>query len=348
MLFRILLVLVLFLAAIAGIFYAMSRFGQKAMRDSTEAVAEEEKTVPEIPDTPVVAEEDGTVTYMGDSYRYNEDLVNILIMGVDRKGSMEDTEAAAGKSSGQADLLILASLNTKTGAVKLLHISRDTIADVDVLDVVGDYTGTENLQICLGYSTGDGGALSCENQVRAVSRLFYGLPIHAYAALDMDAIEPINESVDGVTVTILQDLTTRDPAFVKGAEVTLHGKQAMKYVRARVYKGESEEVVKESNNVRMERQQQYLKAFLKKATAKTKRDLTYPLTLYRVVSPYMVTDITTTKLTYLVSLALGGANWDGKIIKLPGESVRGESHNEFYITISEFYPLILETFYDKL
>ena len=345
--FRIFLVLALFMAAIAGAFYAVSRFGQKEMKKS-EVRAEAEAPVPEIPDVPVAAEEDGTVTYNGEHYRYNEDLINILIMGVDRKGSLEDTEAVAGKSSGQADVLFIASVNTKTGAVSLLHISRDTITDVDVLDVEGNYTGTEKMQICLAYSTGDGGPLSCGNTVRAVSRMFYGLPIHAYAAMDLDAIEPINESVDGVTVKVLQDMTDRDPAFVEGAEVTLHGNQAMKYVRARYYKNESEEVIRESNNKRMERQRQYLTAFLKKATARTKRDLTYPLTLYRVISPFMVTDITPSRLTYLVSLALGGANWNGKITKIPGESVRGEKHNEFYVTISEFYPLILDTFYDKL
>ena len=134
------------MAAIAGAFYAVSRFGQKEMKKS-EVRAEAEAPVPEIPDVPVAAEEDGTVTYNGEHYRYNEDLINILIMGVDRKGSMEDTEAVVGKSSGQADVLFIASVNTKTGAVSLLHISRDTITDVDVLDVEGNYTGTEKMQI---------------------------------------------------------------------------------------------------------------------------------------------------------------------------------------------------------
>ena len=38
--------------------------------------------------------------------------------------------------------------------------------------------------------------------MRAVSRLFYGMPVAAYAALDLDAIAVLTDAVGGVEVTV--------------------------------------------------------------------------------------------------------------------------------------------------
>ena len=55
-----------------------------------------------------------------------------------------------------------------------------------------------------------------------------------------------------------EDYTAVDPAFEKGAEVTLNGELAEKYVRKRDIE------VLDSNNQRMERQSQFMDALIEK------------------------------------------------------------------------------------
>ena len=91
---------------------------------------------------------------------------------------------------------------------------------------------------------------SCEYQVKAVSNMFYQLPIHGYAAINMSAIPIINDQVGGVDVTVLEDLTKWDPKLKEGAKVHLEGQSAYHYVKCRDVN------VFGSNDKRLERQRQ--------------------------------------------------------------------------------------------
>ena len=100
------------------------------------------------------------------------------------------------------------------------------MTDVNVYSDLGNFIGTEKLQLCLAYTYGDGKEKSCENTVRAVSRLFYGMPVAAYAALDLDAIAVLTDAVGGVEVTVTKDLTIQDPSLKEGERKVLTGEQA--------------------------------------------------------------------------------------------------------------------------
>ena len=63
--------------------------------------------------------------YNGAKYKYNEDNINILFMGVDR--DMQDTGEKVIGENGQADVLIWAALDSKTGHLSLINISRDAM-----------------------------------------------------------------------------------------------------------------------------------------------------------------------------------------------------------------------------
>lgn len=120
--------------------------------------------------------------------------------GVDKEAFEEGGTVGDGKA-GQADALFLLVLDTKTGKSRLIAISRDTMTDVNVYSTLEILSEREKLQLCLAYTYGDGKEKSCENTVRAVSRLFYGMPVAAYAALDLDAIAVLTDAVGGVEVT---------------------------------------------------------------------------------------------------------------------------------------------------
>ena len=193
----------------------------------------------------IACEQGKEVTYQGEKYVYNEDLVSILFLGVDKKAFEEGGTAGDGKA-GQADALFLLVLDTKTGKSRLIAISRDTMTDVNVYSDLGNFIGTEKLQLCLAYTYGDGKEKSCENTVRAVSRLFYRMPVAAYAALDLDAIAVLTDAVGGVEVTVTKDLTIQDPSLKEGERKVLTGEQAQWYVRSRLV--EEKEATADANS----------------------------------------------------------------------------------------------------
>lgn len=318
--------------AVGALFYLRYQ-GKKSL-----SIAEVEEEVSG-PDGADIDDDGKVVIYNGEKYCYNENVINILCMGIDT--SIEETGDDTIGENGQADVLFLVVLDQETGEMSLINISRDTMIDVDKYNVYNQYLGTENMQICLAYAYGDGQEGSCLNVSRSVSRLLYGMPVHAYAALEYEGISVLNDSVGGVTVTVLEDLTSSDPALEEGATVTLTGQQAETYVRTR------DTEVLDSNNARMARQRQYLLAFMNKTLEETKSDISFPFSLYQIVSDYMVTDIGTSEVTYLASLALGNGFSEGDIYPVSGEIVMGETYAEFYPDEEALYELILDVFYNK-
>lgn len=333
--FIIFLCVILFLlAAVVTTFFILRSRGKKLLRETS---VEETITAPEDAE---VEEEGKTIIYKGEKYCYNEDIVSILCMGIDK--SIQDTGLDNIGENGQADALFLAVLDTKTGHLSFVNISRDSMVDVNKYNVEGKYLGVENMQICLSYAYGDGKEKSCENTAASVSRLMYGMPVNAYAAIDYSGISILNDAVGGVTVEVLEDLTDRDPELQVGKTVTLSGEQAHTYVRSR------DTELLDSNNMRMARQKQYLMSFLGTTISKTKSDLTIPVTLYQAASEYMVTDISVSEVTYLASLVLQGGFSEGDMYSVPGEVVKGEKYAEFIPDEEGLYELILDVFYEKV
>ena len=209
-------VLVIILAIVA-LFQGFRMRGKEALFRN---VAVETENLPEEKQSgddraKIACEQGKEVTYQGEKYVYNEDLVSILFLGVDKEAFEEGGMVGDGKA-GQADALFLLVLDTKTGKNRLIAISRDTMTDVNVYSDLGNFIGTEKLQLCLAYTYGDGKEKSCENTVRAVSRLFYAMPVAAYAALALDAIAVLTDAVGGVEVTVTKDLTIQDPSLKEG------------------------------------------------------------------------------------------------------------------------------------
>ena len=327
-------ILVLLLATAVGAYFYLNKKGEAQLKKNQSIAS---ITAPE----EASSEDDGkTIVYNGAKYKYNEDNINILFMGVDR--DMQDTGEKVIGENGQADVLIWAALDSKTGQLSLKNISRDAMVDVNKYNVEDKYLGTDKMQLCLAYSYGDGKEKSCENTLQSVSRLMYGMPVNAYVAIDYSAIAPLNDAIGGVTVNVLEDLTQSDSALKAGETVTLHGEQAQTYVRSR-----NTEVL-DSNNQRMERQKQYIDAFLQQAISQTRKNLTLPVTLYNDVSDYMVTNISASEVTHLATLMIQNGVSGGDILTVPGEVTQGDVYAEFNPDDKELYKLILSVFYKEI
>lgn len=276
--------------------------------------------------------------YNGVEYRYNNNIITILCMGIDKNTENVELQDISGKS-GQADSIFLLVMDPLKNTTKIISVSRDTMTEIKNYDVTGKEIGESINHLGLAYAYGDGGKKSCELMVDAVSNLFYDLPIHGYVSLLMSAIGPLNDAVGGVTVTVPEDLSEKDAALVQGATVTLMGKQAEIFVRNRDTEQDG------SNNLRMERQKMYAIGFVNAAKMALKKNPSLTVNLYNEFSKQMVTNIGLDNAVYLVSEASGMQLDTDDILTLKGETKQGAVYEEFYADDKALLELVLNTFY---
>ncbi len=305
---------------------------QEERPDQMEQMAEEETTPAGLPD--------GAIRYNGKTYLYKEDILTFLCMGIDRKGEVEAADNLF--QGGQADSLFLAVLDPDEKRIRIIGINRDTMTEINIYDANGLYAGKQVAQIALAHAYGEGLEESCENTVEAVSNLFYGLPIHGYCALNMSVISTVNDAVGGVDVTIPASLVGKEEGWTEGEQVHLMGEAAYTFIHYRDTK------VDRSAEERLERQKQYLHAFVDQAKEAMRADMTLPLKLYTQVTPYMVTDITADEAVYLAGQALSYSFSPEDIYGMEGHVEMGETFEEFYQDDTALYEMILEIFYEEL
>lgn len=288
--------------------------------------------------------------YRGNSYVLNEDLVTALVMGIDKEtvtrvgGQSWSAEETGGYAGGQADALFLAVINPHKKNISVIAINRNAMAEVDVFDEDGNYQGVYTKQIALQHGYGDGGEESCLRQVKAVSRMFHDIPIHVYAAISMDAIPELNDVLGGITVEVLDDIIypEYDMDLHQGETVTLNGEKAYWYVRLR------NENVFNSNELRLQRQKQYLTTFAAQAKKLSVKDVRVAVKLYQAASKYTVTNVDLNKFTYMATEYLN-YDFDVKdLYSLQGEVIQGNQFEEFYVDEDALQELIMEVFYEPV
>lgn len=268
-------------------------------------------------------EPEGLKVFNGVKYVPKGNLETYLFMGIDDANKVHKKTEYDG--SGQCDMLLLMVRDISKGTYRTLPIDRNTMTDVKSLDIEGNYLATTKNQIALSHSDGDGMEISCENTIDAVSGLLYGQEIDGYIALNMGAIKTVNHLVDGVTVTVQDDLTAADPSLRIGETVTLTDDQAEIFVRRRM------DVADGTNENRISRQSQYLAALEPKLREICNRDSSFPNEVYKALEDYMVTNITMQKFTKL-ALLLSQEEDDEGALAIEGTAELG------YMDFIEFTP----------
>ncbi len=284
--------------------------------------------------------QEGDVRYQGVHYRYKEDMLTFLFLGIDKM--TEVAPVKNGIDGGQSDAIFLLALDPRKKEINVIGIPRDTMAEIEVYDKAGEYQGVGTAQITLQHGYGDGAKISCERSREAVSKLFYHLPIHGYCAVHMGAIPLINDAVGGVELEALEDIDLPDFHVKEGENIHLEGMDSYHYLHHRDVK------VFNSAGRRLERQKQYLAAYAGTMMEAVKKDITLPIALYQTLNRYMVTDISIDEASYL-AVQMSGYHFDGKNIhSLAGETIQGERFEEFYADETALYELILEVFYEEI
>lgn len=307
---------------------------------------------PKLENAPVVIElqpteeeaagwKEGWVKYNGQVYAYNEDILTFLIMGIDKTKDVK--EVAEGTDGGQADALFLVVLNPHDNSLSVIGINRNTMTDISVYDDNGAYVNTIKAQIAVQHGFGNGVEESCEYQVNAVQHLFYEMPVHGYAAINMSAIGSLTDMVGGVDVVALEDIKSGNSTVIKeGEEVHLEGDLAFAYIHNRDTKEFG------SADHRLERQKQFITTYLQKVKQKTKEDIGFPISVYQSIASQTVTSLTVDEMTYLVSIAKDYSFDENYLYTLKGETKQGDVFEEFYVDETDLFELILKIFYEPV
>ncbi len=287
------------------------------------------------PDMGEVGFESKTVTKDGVDYFPRQDITTVLVMGIDRYGPVEDSEAY--NNTGAADVNILVIIDETAEAVDLLYLNRDTMVEMPVLGLGGRHAGTYFGQLALAHTYGSGLQDSCENSRETISSLLGGIEIDYYVSMNMDTIGIMNDAVGGVTVDVTEDFSQVDPTIPMGT-VTLHGEQAVNYVRTR------KDVGDQLNLSRIDRQKEYIDGFTHAFMSAYEADGDIAADVYKQISPYIVTDLSVNVLNGM--LEYYGDYSVNRVVTPPGDNVMGQQYFEFYAHEEALREMSLELFYE--
>lgn len=226
-----------------------------------------------------------TVKWGGKTYVHKNNVQSYLFIGDDAREQAEDSEEL--QSLGLCDTLILLVVDQNDKSYSMLPINRNTITNINNYDENGEVYGvSEDIQICYAHAAAYREEDACKNTVDAVSELLKGQRIDGFYSLNMNGIATVNDLVDGVTVSVDEDMTRIDPALKAGSTVKLTGEQAEKFVRAR------RDMVDDDNAKRIKRQNLYLEGVKSAFKAKYGENADASSTFMDALSEYAYTDIT--------------------------------------------------------
>ena len=294
-----------------------------------------ESTVVHQPEEPAAQVNTKTILRDGVEYFPRQDVTVMLVLGIDQYGPVESSNYY--RNHGSADSVMLLVFDETNKDCSVLYLNRDTMLDMDVLGVRGEYAGTTYGQLALAHTYGTGLEDSCENVKNTLMNFLHGLTVDYYVAMNMDAIPILNDAVGGVTVHVTDDFSKVNPTITMG-ELTLRGDQVVDYVRTR------KDVGDQKNVTRMQRQKEYVDGFLNALMEKqAEGNVDFALRLYEQLAPYVVTDCSSATLSGMldryVDFTLTGA------VTPAGENLVENGHYAFYVDEEELDRLILDLFY---
>lgn len=264
-----------------------------------------------------------SIRYRGTDYPLKRNLTTVLLIGTDNFDDERERELEAYYNNRMADFVGVLVFDHDAKTVTPFQISRDTMCQVPWISVNGIQGGTELEQITFAHTYGSGREDSCINTRTAVENLLFGVPMQSFLSFTMDTVPLMNDLVGGVTVTLEEDLPDLGEEYVKGAELTLWGDAALRFVRYRRHD------VVDANRYRMGRQRQYLAGFTDSARAAAAKDPELAVKAFDTVDRFLCTDLSVEKVSDMVDRLC-------EYEILPVVSPEGSYREGLYY--AEFYP----------
>ena len=276
------------------------------------------------------------ITYKGQAYRYNNRVTAILYAGIDSEDDIESMGAFT--AAPRADSISLIVLDESNAKMSIIALNRDTMTGIHKFTVDGKDRGSFTDHLSLSFAYGDGGKVSCENLVQAVSDLMFGIPISGYVVSNQATLPTLGDAIGPVKVVVPNnDLV--DMGFTEGETVTIDGSNLMPFVRTR------DITVDQSNVGRMERQQAYIDSAMEKILRLLTQDTNTAWEFIENAEKCVLTDITRNRYLNLVKI-LKHVQYSQDDYYIPeGEQVVGRVYDEFYPDLDALQEKVIELFY---
>lgn len=275
-----------------------------------------------------------TITRNGIDYFPRQDITVVMVLGIDQYGPVVSSQFH--RNEGAADSVMLLVFDETEKNCTVLYLNRDTMLDMDVLGLRGEYAGTAYGQLALAHTYGTGLADSCENVKNTLTKFLHGMTVDYYVSMHMDALPILNDAVGGVTVTVTDDFSKVNPTITMG-ELTLQGDQVVDFVRTR------KDVGDQKNVTRMQRQEAYVNGFLQALLVKKQEGSDFAVRLYDQIAPYVVTNCSPTTLSSMLDRY---NSFTLKEVLVPeGENRIEDGHYAFYADEEKLDALIVDLFY---
>ena len=264
-----------------------------------------------------------TIAHNGIDYFPKQDITTILVMGI--------------SENGQSEMNALLIFDESEGEYSVLHLNRDTMVQMPVLDSNGKQTDTTYGRLSEAFTYGNGREDSCENIGNTVSDFLRGINIDKYLAVQMDAIAVLNDAVGGVTVEITEDFSAVDPQIHMGM-VNLTGEHTINYLSA------GKDADERLNASATQRQALYMDGFMKAFQAKMAKEPGFLVAAYEQIKPYVVTDLSAID---MLEMADHFKQFNrSETVFTAGETRKSETYFEFYADEEKLDELILRLFYE--
>ena len=279
-----------------------------------------------------------TITWNGETWRQKAGVHSILVIGYDKSAT---DERVGYRDGGQSDFLMVLVVNDQDRTVRQLHIDRDTMARVWTIGLSGKEGGSRIMQICLAHAYGRTIEENDARTVRSVENFLPGLKIENTVSMGLDIVPNFNHLLGGVTVTIEDDLTSIDPAMVKGATLKLTDEQAYWFTRVRMTVGDGK------NTSRMARQRAFIQAASQLMLQRIQSDGSFAATLVNSVDD--ITHCTMSKGRLISEMNRAATYKLGEAETLPSEHEYGRGgYMECYVKEEDVMNWVLDALYDKI
>lgn len=243
------------------------------------------------------------IIYNHKKYTYNSNIINLLVLGIDDLDVVKEKDGIV--NGGQSDAIMMLSLDTANKKFWIVQVPRDAVAYVDIYNEDGSLMKSVEAQITVQHGFGNGMEESNYRSAKAISRMFYGLPIHSVTSANMGGVIAVNDAIGGVTVQSLYTFTTAwndygtNETFIEGETYNLMGTSAYNYIHYRDFTRMN------TSSERLARQKQYMNNFFNSAWSTIARNPTKIIDIYNTAMDYIITDLSTSEMVTLVSEAAG-------------------------------------------
>lgn len=225
------------------------------------------------------------VTYKGERYYYNDNLVTLMLIGIDQSEA-EGREGLGARS----DTMVVCAVDVVENTIKMIVCPRDSKALIRHIDTDGNVYKEDYNKLNSSFPYGGGNQdrnKGAENVVYCVKRLLscdgkYDIPLEKYGGINMDGVGPLNDAVGGVTVTLKESVTG---VGKEGETVKLTGDQAFTFCIQRKIEG-----MDGSDISRGQRQMQFLMGLAK---AIKDMQVTQIPSIYSSMTKYVFTNLST-------------------------------------------------------